>query len=200
MRISTIKYHFNLTWTKHGRHGECLFLFSWNFKQFLLWKYKSKLFVSVSVQFFGKKIYILSSSYKNTSFCLDLAKYVAPINISCFLLDQTLKIFYSESTSSNDLFVFLCKCLFIWYIPIIMLHICKLAYFDNWRSQKPLIHIKPNWADMAYYWSFSKLCVTNRPPSKITVVTAINYSLRYIQREKSERKNSEYFQYMEPKL
>lgn len=66
--------------------------------------------------------------------------------------------------------------------------LCKLAYFDNWRSQKPLIHIKPNWADMAYYWSLSKLCVTNRPPSKITVVTAINYGLRYIQREKSEKK------------
>jgi hypothetical protein len=27
-----------------------------------------------------------------------------------------------------------------------------------------------------------------RPPSKITVVTAINYGLRYIQREKSEKK------------
>jgi hypothetical protein len=70
VRISTIKYHFSLTWTKHGWHGECLFLFSWNFKQFLLWKYKSKLFVSVSVQFFGKKIYMWAPLTKIPRFVL----------------------------------------------------------------------------------------------------------------------------------
>jgi hypothetical protein len=70
VRISTIKYHFSLTWTKHGWHGECLFLFCWNFKQFFLWKYKSKLFVSVSVQFFGKKIYMWATLTKIPRFVL----------------------------------------------------------------------------------------------------------------------------------
>jgi hypothetical protein len=74
---------------------------------------------------------------------------------------QMICLFFCANVCSSDIY-----------------QLCKLAYFDNWRSQKPLIHIKPNWADMAYYWSLSKLCVTNRPPSKITVVTAINYGLR----------------------